>query len=78
MLDERQWKIAAQCFENIKNGRCIGCGKPYDSDQISTKDFAIDWPGVIHLIIKKQGPSQAMAFLSTVNQNFPHVFFEKR
>ncbi|XP_001605597.1 uncharacterized protein LOC100121995 [Nasonia vitripennis] len=77
MLNEHQWKVTAQCFENIKNGRCVGCGKAYDSDHISSKDFAIDWPGVTRLVIKKQGPSKAMTFLATVNANLPNTSFEK-
>lgn len=78
LLDTQQWKVAAQCFENIKNGRCVSCGKPYDGEQVSCKEFDVDWPGIIYYIVKKHGCSKAMTFLRKVHENLPQVVFEKR
>lgn len=77
-LDDQQWSVSANCFENIKNGKCVNCSKPYDSSQISSKDFNIDWPGVVRLIIQKHGSNEALAFLSKVHENLPQVIFDKR
>ena len=78
LLDNHQWRLIAHSLENIKNGRCINCGKPYETDRISSKEFSIDWPGVTHFIVKKQGPKKAMTFLSKVSENLPQVVFDKR
>ncbi|XP_014208666.1 uncharacterized protein LOC106639526 [Copidosoma floridanum] len=76
-LDEQQWKIVANCFDNIRNGRCVNCNKYYCNDEISSKEFFIDWHGITHLIIKKKGPKEALTFLSKVNRNLPHISFDK-
>lgn len=77
-LDDQQWKVTASCFVSIKNGKCVNCNKFYNSDQISTKDFSIDWPGVMHLILQKQGSQNALAFLYKIHENLPQVIFDKR
>jgi hypothetical protein len=78
MLSKEQWKLTAQCFENIKNGRCVNCLRPYDNDQISFKEFAIDWSGITNSFIKKQGPNKAMTFLFKIHENLPQIVFDKR
>lgn len=77
-LDDQQWKVTAICFETIKSVKCINCNKPYDLNQISSKDFSVDWPGVMRLIIQKQGPLKAIAFLSKTHKYLPRVIFDKR
>ncbi|XP_011500800.1 PREDICTED: Hermansky-Pudlak syndrome 5 protein homolog [Ceratosolen solmsi marchali] len=76
-LSKDQWKLTAQCFENIKNGRCVNCSKPYDNDHVSSKEFSIDWSGITNLIVKKQGPNKAMTFLLKMHENLPQIIFDK-
>ncbi|KAJ8675429.1 hypothetical protein QAD02_011215 [Eretmocerus hayati] len=77
VLDNRQWKLVSQCLDRIKDRRCINCNRLYDIKQASSKEFSIDWTGVIQSITKKQGPRYAMSFLSKIHKNLPRVSFDK-
>ena len=76
-LEKEEWKKVDEGLRRIEKGICLSCGDSWGEGEIKKEEF-IDWSGVTHEIVKKEGPDATLEFLFKVEKSLKDLKLDKR
>ncbi|XP_011299713.1 Hermansky-Pudlak syndrome 5 protein homolog [Fopius arisanus] len=68
LVEDNSWDIVADCDDRMRTGRCISCGRDEGNHE-----ERIDWSGVAHEILKREGIHATMKFLTDAEKKLPRI-----